>query len=338
MNSFPVGKIPASLLETLWHQFGSQPESLILGPGVGRDVAVVDIGDEYLVAKTDPITFATDNIGWYAVHVNANDVACSGAQPEWFMATLLLPELQANQATVESIFKQLAEACQSVGASLIGGHTEVTHGIDRPIIMGCLLGRVAKDKLVTSGGAQAGDAVLLTGGVPIEATAIIGREKAVELQGSFSQEFIERCQEYLFDPGISVLEESRLALQTGPVHAMHDPTEGGLLTGLWELAQASRVNLLIEKDAIPIVPEGGELCRHFELDPLATIASGALLLTVPEQAAAPLLSEYQRQGITCLQIGEVIEGDGDVIMLDDGERQKISPPERDEIARLFEVS
>ncbi|MFP3854745.1 MAG: AIR synthase family protein [Anaerolineales bacterium] len=337
MNSFPVGKIPASLLESLWRQFGSQPESLILGPGVGRDVAVVDIGDEYLVAKTDPITFATDNIGWYAVHVNANDVACSGAQPEWFMATLLLPESQATQATVESIFQQLAEACHTIGASLIGGHTEVTHGIDRPIIMGCLLGRVAKDQLVTSEGAQAGDAVLLTGGVPIEATAIIGREKAAELQGSFSPEFIERCQEYLFDPGISVLQESRLAVQTGPVHAMHDPTEGGLLTGLWELAQASEMNLLIEEAAIPIVPEGGELCRYFGLDPLATIASGALLLTIPEQAVAPLLSEYQQHSITCLQIGEVIQGDGEVFMVSEGERRLITPPERDEIARLFEA-
>ena len=336
MNSFPVGKVPAALLESLWQQYGAQPKNLIVGPGIGRDVAVVDIGDEYLVAKTDPITFATDRIGWYAVHVNANDIACSGAQPEWFLATLLLPETEATEAGIEAIFEQLAEACQSVGAALIGGHTEVTHSIDRPIIMGCLLGRVAKDRLVTSTEAKPGDAILLTGGVPIEATAIIAREKRDQLTDHFSQEFLERSRNYLFEPGISVLRESQLALASGPVHAMHDPTEGGLLTGLWELAQASEVDLHINKDSIDVRPEGQALCNHFGLDPLAAIASGALLLAVPPVAVDPLLAAYRANGINCSQIGRVEAGDGEVVMHEGERAHKVQPPARDEIARLFE--
>lgn len=336
MSSFPIGKVPASLLESLWRQYGHQPDQLIVGPGIGQDVAVVDLGDEYLVAKTDPITFATDRIGWYAVHVNTNDVACSGAKPEWFLATLLLPESQATEAAVEDIFQQLAEACQSVGAALIGGHTEITHSIDRPIIMGCLLGRVAKDQLVTSGGAKPGDAILLTGGVPIEATAIIAREMSDQLSEHFSADLLERSRNYLFDPGISVLQESQLALATGPVHAMHDPTEGGLLTGLWELAQASEVTLQIDKSSIAIRPEGLALCQHFGLDPLGAIASGALLLAIPSTSVDKLMSVYQAQDIDCTQIGVVEAGPPKVLMQDGESLSQVEPPARDEIARLFD--
>jgi hydrogenase maturation factor len=325
-------------MEHLWQRYSAKPDSLVIGPGIGRDVAVVDLGDEYLVAKTDPITFASDRIGWYAVHVNANDVACSGAQPEWFLASLLLPESQADEATIEGIFEQLAQACESVGATLIGGHTEVSHGIDRPIIMGCLLGRVAKDQLVTSQGVQPGDAILLTGGIPIEATAIIAREKESDLVEHFSRPFIERSQQYLFDPGISVLDEAKLALASGPVHAMHDPTEGGLLTGLWELAQASHLDLHIEREAIEVLPEGLRLCQHFGLDPLASIASGALLLAVPESAAAPLLAAYHEKGIRCSKIGRAQSGQGRLLLYHDDAVQQITPPSRDEIARLFDRS
>lgn len=336
MTSFPIGKVPNDFLRELWSQHAPQDPNVIVGPGIGHDVAVLDIGDEYLVAKTDPITFTTDRIGWYAVHVNANDVACSGADPEWFLATLLLPESEADEGLVEMIFEQITEACRTIGATLVGGHTEVTHGIDRPILVGCLLGRVAKTDLVETRGATAGDAVLLTGGIPIEATAIIAYEKAAELSGQFSQEFLDRCRNLLFEPGISVRRAARVATQTVSVHAMHDPTEGGLVTGLWELAQAARVDLEIQEDAIPVLPEGRQLCEVFGLDPLASIASGALLITVGQEQAPSLLEAYRSEGIRCARIGTVMAGEGRVHLQSAGTSRELVPPERDEIARLFD--
>src|SRR3970040_1982193 len=139
---------------------------------MGLDAAVIDLGDRYLVAKTDPIAFASDWVGWYAVHVNANDVACMGAEPRWFLASLLLPEGKADLGLAETIFSQIGEACRSLGGSLVGGHTEISHGLDRPIVVGCMLGEVAKDGLVTAAGAQVGDVLLLVGGIPFEAPAI----------------------------------------------------------------------------------------------------------------------------------------------------------------------
>jgi len=302
------------------------------------DAAVIDTGDRYLVAKTDPITFATDRIGWYAVHVNANDVACMGAEPRWFLASLLLPEGQADRGLAETIFDQITEACRSLGVSLVGGHTEITHGIERPIVVGCLLGEVAKDRLVTAAGAQEGDALLLAGGIPIEATAILAREEAAEVERRFGTEFLKRCQDLLFDPGISVVHAARLAVEAGEVHAMHDPTEGGLAAGLWELAEASNCLLEVDVEAILILPEGRALCEAFGLDPLACIASGALLISAAARDQAAIVRSLSAEGIACAGIGRVGSKGKPEVRLRSEEGVKPAPkPERDEIARLLET-
>src|SRR5918999_3384366 len=172
------------------------------------------MGDRYLVATTDPITFATDELGWYAVHVNANDLAVRGARPRWFLATLLLPGGATDDAGVATLFDQLAAACAELGVALVGGHTEVTHGLDRAIVVGTMLGEVAKDKLVTTGGAQVGDAVILTKGVPLEGAAIIAREKESLLRElGVRPAVIARAKAFLRTPGISVLPEAEIACE-----------------------------------------------------------------------------------------------------------------------------
>ena len=69
----PTGKLPPTLLASLLETIPVNDPSVLIGPGVGMDCAVVDVGDKLLVLKSDPITFATDEIGWYMVQVNAND-------------------------------------------------------------------------------------------------------------------------------------------------------------------------------------------------------------------------------------------------------------------------
>ena len=172
-----IGKLPPSLLEKLLSKNLIEDPRVLLGPQVGEDAAVLDMGERLLVVTSDPVTFASDQIGWYAVQVNANDVACSGASPLWFLATLLLPE-RSTEADAEGVFSQIVEACRAVGASLVGGHSEVTFGIDRPIILGTMLGEVDRGKLVRTGGAQEGDSIVLTKGIAIEGTALLARERA----------------------------------------------------------------------------------------------------------------------------------------------------------------
>ncbi|MBN1965877.1 MAG: AIR synthase, partial [Anaerolineae bacterium] len=291
----------------------------------------IDMGDRYLVAKTDPITFASDEIGWYAVNVNANDVATTGAVPRWFLATVLLPGGLADAAMAERIFTQLADACAALSITLVGGHTEITHGLDRPLVVGTLLGEVAPDALVLTGGAGPGDVVLLTKGVPVEATAIIAREKRAELLPHFGEDFLDRAAAFLHEPGISVVRDARVAVAAGGVTSMHDPTEGGLATALWELAEASGHTVRITSAQWPLLEAGERLCAFYGLDPLGAIASGALLLTVRADAAAGVIAALREAGIAVYRLGEV--SGGPPVVLREG---PLPRPPRDELTKLFE--
>ncbi|MEE8390511.1 MAG: AIR synthase family protein [Anaerolineae bacterium] len=331
---YPLGKLPAEHLARLLVRHAPSDERVILGPGVGCDAAVISFGDRCLVAKTDPITFASDEIGWYAVHVNANDIACTGATVRWFLATLLLPQAHTDAALVDTIFDQIADACAELNVGLVGGHTEITRGIDRPIVVGCMLGEVAPERLVRPDRTQAGDVLLVTKGIAVEGTAIIAREQNNRL-AELGESFLERCRGFLYDPGISVVRDAAVATAAGKVHAMHDPTEGGLATGLWELAKAAGVGLVVDESAIPILPETRALCAQLGLDPLGLIASGALLLAVAPGDAAPILSALEEAGIAVARIGVVKREPSVVLRSATGERP-LPRFERDEIARLFE--
>src|SRR5437667_8139173 len=180
MQFLPIGKLRADALQAIFDKHPLKDPRVVVGPRVGEDAAVIDMGDRYLVATSDPITFATADIGWYALNVNVNDIAVRGARPRWFLATLLLPPGGTSHASVEALFADLHAACDELGVALVGGHTEITHGLDRPIVAGTMLGEVDKDKLVTTGGARVGDAGVMTKGVPLEGAAIIAREKEAE--------------------------------------------------------------------------------------------------------------------------------------------------------------
>ncbi|MEW5720871.1 MAG: AIR synthase family protein, partial [Chloroflexota bacterium] len=302
----PTGKLPADLLAALLARVPRDDPRVIVGPGIGRDAAVISMGEHYLVAKTDPITFATDDIGWYAVNVNANDIACMGARPKWFLATALLPAGRADAAMAETILAQILDACAALNIALVGGHTEITYDLPRPIIVGAMLGEAAQDKLVSSAGAHVGDIVLLTKFAPLEGTALIAREKENDLRArGFADDFIARAKNLLRDPGISVVRDALIAADAGLATALHDPTEGGVATGLWELAYASRVGLEIDEDAIPLSEEGRTLCATYGLDPLGVIASGSLLVTTPAGRADYLKNLLARANICCAAIGRV---------------------------------
>ncbi len=334
-TSLPLGKLPPDLLAALLARNRLRDPRVILGPRVGEDAAVIDLGAQYLIAKTDPITFATSEIGWYAVNVNANDIATMGGVPSWFMATLLLPQGQTDTGQVAAIFDQIYRACDDLGITLIGGHSEITFGIDRPIVVGMMLGLAERNCVVLTGNAQPGDQLLVTKGVPIEATAIIARERRSALQSVFPDDFILRCANFLQTPGISVVRDAQIATGAGRVSAMHDPTEGGLSTALWELAEASGRRLVVDP-APAVLPEGAALCAAVGIDPLGAIASGALLIAAAPPEAEPIRAALAAEGIAAFAIGHVEQGPADVIDTGGGQPRRLMRPLRDEIARLFE--
>ncbi|MBD3275010.1 MAG: AIR synthase, partial [Candidatus Marinimicrobia bacterium] len=296
-NTLPVGKLPNKLLHDILPDSADQNESVIQGPGIGLDCAVIDNGDNCLVYKSDPITFAADEIGWYLVHINANDIATTGAQPKWLLLTMLLPEHRTSEDLVREISQEVQNTCDEIGAEIIGGHTEITTGLNRPILIGTMVGEVEKEKLVFPGGARSGDRVLLTKGVPIEGTAVLAREFPEKLDEVLDAAELNQAQNYLYNPGISVLKDAQIATAAGAVHAMHDPTEGGLQAALWELAIASECRINVNTESVPVSRISTRVCQAFEINPLALIASGSLLLTASPKEADKIRAALEDESI-----------------------------------------
>ncbi len=311
---------------------------VLVGPQYGEDAAVIDIGHgdaELLVCKADPITFATDEIGSYAVHVNANDVAAMGARCRWFMPTVLLPDGLATESLARGIASDIMAAASSIGVAVVGGHTEVTVGLQRPIVAGAMLGTVGPGGLVTSGGALPGDALILTGGAAIEGTSVLARELGHVLSGELSEDELELARGFLHDPGISVVEHARMAASTPGVHAMHDPTEGGVATGLYELAAASDVGMVVERENVPIHELTRRLCDVLGLDPMGLIASGSLLIAIEADSASGLVAALHRAGVPAAVVGHTTsKGEAVTLVGPDGARP-LSPYTQDEVARAL---
>ena len=328
-----TGKLEAERLEELLSALPQRDHSVVIGPRVGEDAAVIEVGDRYIVSATDPITFTADRVGWYAVHVNANDVAVLGARPRWFFAVLLLPD-GASSELVESIMTDIRNACSALDVTVCGGHTEITPRVDAPVVVGHMLGEVAPAQLVKKTRLQAGDDLLLTNGVAIEGTAILARKRRPSLTAVLPPAVVDRAAALLQDPGISVVDAALTAVAAGPVHAMHDPTEGGVLNGLAELAAAAATGLEIEVARIPVLPETRQICEHLGLDPLRLIASGALLIGVPPSATGDVMTALRAQAIPVTRIGSVRPPEHGTILVSESGRTPFGPVAIDELARL----
>jgi len=322
-------------LERLLARYATTDERLIIGPGIGRDAAAIALDAERaMVVKTDPITFATAEIGWYLVNVNANDLACLGATPRWLLVTALLPEGRTTPTLVEEIFAGLHEACTALGIALVGGHTEITHGLDRPILVGTLLGEAPREDLIEPGRAQPGDRIILTKGLAVEGTALIAGERATEVSARHGAAFVARCQGFLHDPGISVVRDAAIARAAGAT-GLHDPTEGGVATGLRELAQAAGLGLTIDAVSLPIYPETARLCADYGLDPLGLIASGALLIVAPPDVAPQIVAELAKAEIVGTVIGSFTAAEDGLRLCHPSGDMPLPEFAADEIARLY---
>jgi hydrogenase expression/formation protein HypE len=247
-----------------------------------------------------------------------------------------LPPCEEDQ--VEAIFRDVHEAAAQYGIALVGGHTEITHGLDRPVIVTTMMGLA--DRLVTAADAQAGDALILTKGIAIEGAAVMAREIGAgqsrdagsSAAAEVAPEVLRRAAGYLEEPGISVVAEARVAVRHG-ARALHDPTEGGLITGIWEMAEASGLGVEVDCDRVPILPEAAALCSANGLDVFRTLASGALLIACPVEQSATLLAALREEGISATTIGRFVRGSRTLRRAD--EVVPLEPSAQDELTKLF---
>ena len=337
MPSFSTGKIPSEVLrQVVFSRLGASSERILCGPAVGEDAAVIDMGDKVLVAKANPVTAAVGHVGWLTVHINANDVASRGARPLWFLCTIMLPEA-SDETLLEEIMEDIDEACCEVGASLVGGHTECTPGLDRPIISGVMIGETKKGRYVTTRSAEPDDEILLTKGAGLEGTAILATDFEERLRGKLDEKTIKAAQSMFRQ--ISIVPEALEAVESRGVSSMHTPTEGGVIQGLWEVARAANVGLEVQEESILVEPETKKVCEALGVDPLRLLSSGALIITAKPRKGQEIIGVLSRIGVKAKIIGKVTNAEnGMVILKHGGSKTKIKPVKQDELYRIIDES
>ncbi|WP_135851532.1 AIR synthase family protein [Halorussus salinus] len=294
-----IGKLDPNLLARVLSRTGARDDSVIMGPKYGEDAAAMEVGDQLLVVSSDPLSLAKERLGTLAVHVACNDVAASGAEPRWLTNVLFLPN--DDEETVDELTSQMDAAARESGVAIVGGHSEYTPALERPMVSMTAMGLA--DEFVPTGGAEPGDRVILTKGAGIEGTAVLATDFREDLADELPADLLARAEECFGE--ISVLPESRVV--RGAATAMHDPTEGGLLTGMVELATASGVLLDVDRSAVPVRDETAKICEAMGVDPLRIFGSGALLATVPESEVGSVLADLDAAGIRASEIGTVEE-------------------------------
>jgi hydrogenase maturation factor len=331
-EALPLGKLPLPLLQRFLNELPVHDPDVLVGPGIGEDAAIIRFGDQNLVFKTDPITFAVEDIAWYLVTINANDVACMGGIPRYMLVTMLLPQGTTTPGTAHKIFSGLKEACVCHGISLVGGHTEITHGIDRPIAVGFMIGVLSEYGMVRTSGARPGNVILLSKSIPLEATSLLAREVPERL--GLDKETLSRARRLIYEPGISVVKEARIALAQGGVTAMHDPTEGGLATGLLEIATASGSGLEVIYESVPVLDLSRAVLEPFSIDPLGALASGSLLVCCEEEGGRKILSAWKEASIEGTIIGRITESK-ELTLIKEGKPFPLPVFRADEITKVF---
>jgi hydrogenase expression/formation protein HypE len=296
------GKIPPDILkDVVFKNLGAARSEVTLGPAAGVDGAVIDMGSKDAIVSMDPITGAVDRIGTEAIVVNANDIATFGVEPAFFFSCIMLPS-GADSKIIDTISTQMHSAAKDLGIAIVGGHCEITPTINSPIVVGCIMGLTEKGKYVTAAGAKTGDKIILTKTAGIEGTAILATDREEQLRKVFSQTLIDGAK--AFYSQISVVKDALTAYRAGGVHAMHDPTEGGILNGLHEMADAANLGVRIQQEKITIEPETAKICRYYEIDPLQLISSGALLIAADPEAVTKIIAALAAEHIYADVIGE----------------------------------
>jgi hydrogenase maturation factor len=325
----PAGKLPAALLRGLLDANRRDAADVLLPPAVGEDAGVIAIKDGALVAATDPITLTGREIGGHAVVINANDVAVMGVRPQWFLAVLLLP-LGTTEAEVAALFEDMGQALDRLGVALVGGHTEITSAVTQPVVVGQMLGYREDGSFLRTGAVAAGDVVLQVGPAPVEGAAVLANE-AGERLASIAPEVLAAARAAIGDPGISVVEPALRAAELGAT-ALHDPTEGGLSAGLHEMAEASGLALMVDREAALWFAPGEAICAALGADPWGVLASGTLLAAFPEGRAAAAREALEAAGYAATTIARAEAGAG-ILTRDGGPMPRY---EQDELSRILD--
>ena len=326
----PLGKVPPSLLgETVFRFLGAERNDVLFGPSKGEDAAIVRVGRNLLALHCDPISGAYGRIGWIAINIATNDIATRGILPRWVITCILLPE-GSEQSLLESICRDMGTAAKRLDVAIVGGHSEVTPGLSHPVVVVFPVGVAKGQHYALSCNTRPGNKIILTKSIGIEGTAILAHDREELISKRFGEEFVLRAKAYFDD--LSILTEALAAFRARGVKGMHDPTEGGLAGGLNEMCDAAGLGFRVYEDQIPIRSETSEICKLFQLDPLALISSGALLITAEAEKVEKVKKRITEAGVPATVIGETLrEREKRLIRRKNGREETLAMPLSDQL-------
>jgi len=306
-----VGKLPPNILlrEVLAYRGASRPDVMI-GPGIGEDAALIKFTDSgstifpLLVVSSDPIVGASEGAGRLLVHINANDIACKGGEASWFIVTLIVPA-KDGLSCIRKIVKEIDETCKELNIAVVGGHTEITDRYDQPVIVGTMIGKT--DYCLDSSSIRCGDVVLMTRHAGLEGMSIIAADRP-DLLSCFSKSEFEEVKSW--NKELSVIQAAHCLRDIARV--MHDPTEGGVLGGIYELEKMSGLHAKINVSKIPVSELTQKAARVIGFDPLHLISSGVLLAVLPEERVSEAFKRLEEHKIKAAVIGEIISGESSI--------------------------
>uniref|UniRef100_A0A7C6AAD3 AIR synthase n=1 Tax=candidate division WOR-3 bacterium TaxID=2052148 RepID=A0A7C6AAD3_UNCW3 len=319
-----IGKLDRESFEKIIFPYLGKPnKNVLVGPKHGVDAAVIDLGDRVMAVATDP-TFGMPVVmpffGWAIAHICASDVAVLGIKTEYMTICILLTP-ESKPETLEGFWKKLNIECKKLDITIVGGHTGIYPGISYPLNGGCTVwGFGKKEDLTPASNAKIGDKVIITKGPAIEAVGILALQAEAKLTEKFGREIVAKAKNRLIE--MTVVKDALIAAKFA--NALHDATEGGLLNGVYEIAESSGTGVRIDEDKIVIPEEIAKVCDYFSIDPLISISEGTLVITAEKAKAPKLISELERNGIPAYEIGEITEGER-VFVRKDKREEKLVP-------------
>jgi len=326
------GKAPPDVLAQVLSIDRGECEELVVPPAPGEDAAVLRLPGGLVAVTCDPVTFPTPRPGRSAVCVNANDVAAMGARPRYCTVTVLLPP-GTPEGALMGLMQDFVGTARAYGVVLVGGHTEVTDAVRRPVLSVTMLGTLVRAEPLRTGGARAGDALLQVGPLAVEGTAILAAAHAGRLRAALGAGVVEAGLRLMDAPGICVVEPAMLLASWPDVHALHDPTEGGLATGVMEMALASGLGVCVSEAALLRQPETMAICRCLGYDPLGLISSGCLLAAVAPASVDAVLDALRRAGQPAARVGEFTQNTARMLVRAHGTAEPMPVFAVDELAR-----
>jgi len=329
-----TGKLPPELLRSLvLGRLGAPRPETLVPAALGVDAAAIAVDTDWACVLTcDPITTATSGAGRLAVHVVCNDLAAMGAEPLGVLATLLFPS-GVDAAAIGELMADIDATARRLNVEVLGGHTEVAPGISAPLIVMSGVGKARRDRVLTAGGGRPGDVLVLTRAAALEGTHVLAGDLGARLNSlGVPDSVLDEARAY--GEELSVVAEARLAVELGAT-AMHDPTEGGVLGAVWEMAEASELGFSVSVESIPVRGPTRAICQALGVDPLRLIASGALLIACPDAEA--LLRGLRHAGVEAARIGTLTDAEGGRKLIHpDGREESIDSVSRDELYRILE--